>query len=97
MPLHPGEILREDVLPQLKISRARLARKLDISTRRLEDILEERASVTKPLARKLGLVVGYGGRYWLGLQLQHDLWRGAGQGAVAAGAVPAGQGSHTAH
>lgn len=76
-PLHPGEILREDVLPLLPLSRHELARKLKLSTAALEDLLAGRRPVTKLLADRLGVVVGYGARYWLGLQRQHDFWSAA--------------------
>jgi antitoxin HigA-1 len=74
-PPHPGEILREDILPALGISRATLARKLDIPPRRLANLLAEATPVTLDLALRLGTVLGHGPRYWLGLQMQHDMWQ----------------------
>lgn len=76
-PPHPGEVLREDVLPHLSMSRAALARHLGISSRLLSDLLAERVPVTLDLARRLGIAIGWGTRYWLGLQTQHDIWRAA--------------------
>lgn len=73
-PPHPGEILREDILPCLKLSRTALARHLGISARRLSDVLAERRPVDRSLAQRLGLAFGHGTRYWLGLQIQYDLW-----------------------
>lgn len=74
-PPHPGEILREDLLPRSRLSRAALARHLGISLRALTDLLAERRPVTLDLALRLGAALGSGARYWLGLQIQHDLWR----------------------
>jgi addiction module HigA family antidote len=68
-PPHPGEILREDILPLLALSRRELARHLSISPRVLSEVLSERRAVT------LDLAIGQGARYWLGLQAQHDVWR----------------------
>ena len=73
-PIHPGETLREDILPALSLSHRELARQLKLSPTSLDDFLAGRRKVTKKLAERLGTVVGYGPRYWLGLQRQHDLW-----------------------
>lgn len=74
-PPHPGEILREDILPLVSLSRRELARHLAISPRVLSEVLAEKRSVTFELAMKLGAALGQGPRYWLGLQAQHDAWR----------------------
>jgi antitoxin HigA-1 len=74
-PPHPGEILRDDILPRLRLSRTALAKRLGIGPRRLANILAERTPVTLDLARRLGLVLGHGPRYWLGLQMQYDIWQ----------------------
>lgn len=73
-PPHPGEILREDILPCLRMTRVELARHLGVSTRMLADLLAERRSVDRRMAQRLGLAFGHGARYWLGLQVQYDLW-----------------------
>lgn len=73
-PPHPGEILREDMLPRLGLSLADLAKHLGISSALLADFVAERVSVTADLAMRLGKALGHGARYWLGLQMQHDLW-----------------------
>jgi len=74
-PPHPGEVLREDILPLVQLSRAAMARHLGISARTLADIVHERRPVTLDVARRLGAAFGCGTHYWLGLQMQHDLWR----------------------
>lgn len=74
-PPHPGEILREDILPHVAMSRAELARHLGISTRMLCDLLAEKRAVTLDLAVRLGAALGQGARYWLGVQTQHDIWQ----------------------
>ncbi len=73
-PPHPGEILREDFLPSIAMSRAALARHLGISVRTLNEVLAERRPVTFAMAQKLGGALGTGIRYWIGLQAQHDIW-----------------------
>jgi addiction module HigA family antidote len=73
-PPHPGEILRDDILPALGLSRAKVATHLGIAARMLGDLLRERRPVTLEIARRLGAAFGSGTHYWLGLQIQHDLW-----------------------
>lgn len=73
-PAHPGEILREDILPKLAINAAALAAHLGVAGAVLNELLAERRPVTFDLAQRLGAALGCGTRYWLGLQIQHDLW-----------------------
>jgi addiction module HigA family antidote len=74
-PPHPGEILREHLLPRLDMTPGELARHLGVPAPVLEDFLAERRPVCLELALRLGQALGEGARYWLGLQIQHDLWR----------------------
>lgn len=74
-PPHPGEILREDILPHIGLPRRELARHLGMSPHALTELLNERRAVTLDIARRLGTALGQGARYWLGLQAQYDLWR----------------------
>jgi antitoxin HigA-1 len=76
-PPHPGEILREDLLPHFRVSPQELARHLGIPLQSLNTVLAERAPVTRSLAKRLGASLGQGPHYWLALQSQYDLWQGA--------------------
>lgn len=76
-PPHPGEILREDILPHLTLSRAELAQRLGLSARTLGEIINERRAVSLDIARRLGAALGQGARYWLSLQAQYDMWLAA--------------------
>ena len=73
-PPHPGAILREQILPRLGIDRAELARRLDVRPARLADLIAERRPISLDIARRLGKAFGNGARYWLALQMQHDVW-----------------------
>ena len=72
-PVHPGEILREDVLPTLSMSKTALAGALGISRQTLYDILNEKQPVTAEMAVRFGKLFGNGARFWLNLQRARDL------------------------
>jgi len=73
-PTHPGELLREDVLPALRISVSEAARKLRVSRQTLHRILAGDAGVTPDMAVRLGKFCGNGPRLWLRMQQAYDLW-----------------------
>jgi addiction module HigA family antidote len=71
-PTHPGEVLREDVIPALALPKTEIARRLGISRQTLYDILDEKQPVTAAMAR-LGTFFGNGPEFWLTLQREYDL------------------------
>ena len=73
-PAHPGEILREDVLPGLDLPLARLAEHLGVSRQTLYDIINEKRAVTADIAARLGRAFGSSALFWLNLQSQFDAW-----------------------
>ena len=72
-PMHPGEMLREDVLPALGKSKAEIARLLGISPQSLYDIIAEKQPVTPGMALRLGKLCGNGPDFWIDLQRAYDL------------------------
>ena len=72
-PVHPGETLREDVLPALGRSKVEIARLLGVSRQTLYDVLNEKQPITANLALRIGKLVGGGPDIWLRMQLRHDL------------------------
>jgi len=72
-PLHPGELLREDVLPALGRSKTEIAALLGVSRQTLYDILAERQPVTPAMALRFGKLLGNGPELWLSLQRSFDL------------------------
>ncbi len=72
-PTHPGEILREDILPAIRNSRADVARLLGISRQHLYDVLNEKKPVTPRMALRLGRMFGNTPDFWLRLQQEYDL------------------------
>ena len=72
-PVHPGEVLREDVLPAVSMNKTQVADALGISRQTLYDILNEKQPVTAEMAVRFGKLFGNGGRFWVNLQRSHDL------------------------
>lgn len=73
--IHPGEILREDVLPALGLSVSEIARRLGISRQQLHRVLACTHPVTVEMALRIGRLVGNGPGIWLRLQQNYDLCR----------------------
>ncbi len=70
---HPGELLREDILPALDMPKTEIAEALKISRQTLYDILNERQPVTAEMAVRFGKLFGNGARFWINLQRNFDL------------------------
>lgn len=73
-PSHPGEILREDIIPATEKPKAEIARLLGISRQHLYDILDERKPVSPAIAVRLGKLFGNGPGLWIRLQGAYDQW-----------------------
>jgi len=73
-PPHPGEILREDLLPRLKLSRKELAAELGVSRSTVSKLMNERRRISRKLAAGLARLSGTSALYWLLLQAHHDAW-----------------------
>lgn len=78
-PPHPGELLREDVLPALGLSVTEAARQLGVTRAMLSRILHGHAGISPEMAvrieRWLGVENGGRAELWAGMQLDYDLWR----------------------
>lgn len=75
-PTHPGEILREDVLPALDLSVVDAAAKLGVTRQTLHRIIARHNPrlVSPEMAVRLGKLCGNSPRLWLNLQSAYDLW-----------------------
>ena len=72
---HPGAVLRDDVLPALRLTVKEAAQKLGVSRQTLHAILSERSAITPQMAVRLGKFCGNGPELWLRMQMAHDLWQ----------------------
>ena len=73
-PTHPGEMLLQEFIKPLGITQSELAVRLGISFPRLNEIVRRKRSVTPDTALRLAQVLGMSADFWLGLQLDWDLW-----------------------
>ena len=73
-PTHPGELLREDVIPATGKTRSEIAALLGISRQHLYDILNERKPVSPTVAVRLGKLFGDGAGVWARMQSAYDTW-----------------------
>ena len=73
-PTHPGELLREDILPSLEVSVSDFARNIHVSRQTVHAILAETKGITPEMALRIGKYVGNGPGIWLRMQQNYDLW-----------------------
>jgi len=74
-PTHPGEVLREDVLPAMQESVTGFAKSTGMSRQSIHAILSGRRAISPEAALRIGAVVGNGARIWLAMQMEFDLWQ----------------------
>jgi antitoxin HigA-1 len=74
-PPHPGAVLRNEVLPALRISQQAFADRLGVSGATVDALLRERRDLSPELAARIGRLLGHAGERWMHLQTRLDLWR----------------------
>lgn len=72
-PIHPGEILREELMAPLGLSINGLARALRVPVTRIGDIVNERRGISADTALRLARYFGTTPEFWLNLQSNYDL------------------------
>lgn len=72
-PVHPGDILREDVLPAVRVPKVRIAKELGISRQSFDDLLKGKSSLSTLMALKLERLFGGSAEMWCNLQRDYDL------------------------
>lgn len=73
-PTHPGEMLREDFLPDYDLTATRLAEAIGVSRQSISDLLRERRGVSSEMALRLARLFGNSPEFWLNAQSAVDLW-----------------------
>lgn len=78
-PPHPGEILREDILPAMNMTVTEAAKRLGVTRATLSRMLHGHASISPETALRiegwLGVVHGGRAELWAGMQLDYDMWQ----------------------
>ena len=73
-PTHPGEMVREDFLPDCDLTVAGLAEAVGVSRQSVNELLRERRAVSPDMALRLARLFGNTPEFWLNAQRAVDLW-----------------------
>lgn len=73
-PTHPGEMLREDFLPDYGLTASSFAKALGVSRQTVNELLRERRAVSPEMALRLSRLFGNTPEFWLNAQRAVDLW-----------------------
>lgn len=73
-PTHPGEMLREDFLPDYDLTVSGLAEAIGVSRQSINELLRERRSLSPEMALRLARLFGNSPEFWLNAQRAVDLW-----------------------
>ncbi|HEY5624445.1 MAG TPA: HigA family addiction module antitoxin [Gammaproteobacteria bacterium] len=74
-PTHPGEMLREDFLPDYELTVSELAKAIGVSRQSVNELLRERRAVSPEMALRLSRLFGNSPEFWLNAQRALDLWQ----------------------
>jgi addiction module HigA family antidote len=74
-PPHPGETLKEDVLPAMELTQGEAADQLGMSRSAFTRVLNGHAAISPDLALRLGEWLGTSAEVWAKAQMQYDLWK----------------------
>jgi addiction module HigA family antidote len=73
-PTHPGEMLREDFMPDYGLTVSSIATTLGVSRQTINELLRERRAITPVMALRLSRLFGNSPDFWLNAQHSRDLW-----------------------
>jgi len=76
-PTHPGEMLREDFMPDYGLTVASMAKALGVSRQTVNELLRERRALSPEMALRLSALFGNSAEFWLNAQRAVDLWDAA--------------------
>jgi addiction module HigA family antidote len=74
-PVHPGSILREDILKEMKLSITKAAENLQVSRKQLSEVVNEVAAISAEMAVRLEDAFGVSAEFWLDMQKAYDIWK----------------------
>src|SRR5450432_4923632 len=76
-PVHPGEIIKQDILPSVGLSVTAAAKALGVSRQMLHDILAGRKPLSAVMCLKVSRLFGSTPEFWMRLQAEYDLKKAA--------------------
>lgn len=74
-PVHPGAVLREDILKEMKLSITKAAENLQVSRKQLSEVVNEGAAISAEMAVRLEEAFGVHAEFWLDMQKAYDIWK----------------------
>ncbi|MEW6585159.1 MAG: HigA family addiction module antitoxin [Nitrospirota bacterium] len=74
-PTHPGEMLREDFLPDYGLTVSSFAQALGVTRQTANELIRERRAVSPEMALRLARLFGNTPEFWLNAQRAVDLWK----------------------
>jgi antitoxin HigA-1 len=72
-PIHPGEILLHDFMEPMAITQYRIAKSIDVSVRRINEIVHSKRAISVDTALRLSRYFGLSDQYWINLQSLYDM------------------------
>lgn len=73
-PTHPGEMLREDFMPDYALTVSGLAQQLGVSRQTVNELLREKRALSPDMALRLARLFGNSPEFWINAQSTLDLW-----------------------
>ena len=73
-PAHPGEMLKEDFMPDYGLTTASLAEALGVTRQTVNELLRNKRAITPVMALRLSRLFGNSPEFWLNAQRAIDLW-----------------------
>jgi addiction module HigA family antidote len=73
-PTHPGEVLRDDVLPAHDMTQGELAKRIGVSRLSVSELLHGKRAMSADMAVRIGRLTRTTAESWLRMQTAVDLW-----------------------
>ena len=75
LPIHPGEVLLEDFLKPMNVTKDRLAKDIGVPATRVQELIDGKRGVSADTALRLSRYFGTSAELWMGLQSDYELER----------------------
>lgn len=73
-PIHPGEFLREEYMPELNLTVADLAQSLGVTRQTINEIVREKRNLSADMCLRLARFFNTTPQFWMNMQAKVDLW-----------------------